>query len=201
MKENGLLCNVKRYKAKRKSDRRKPRPNEKNQWWGIDMTKFLVRNVGWVYLVVVIDWYTKKIIGFNVSTGCKSKEWKKAMEMAVNTACPEVSRKYKINLMSDNGSQPTSIAFMQECATLGINQAFTSYDNPKGNADTERVIGTLKEECIWLNEWKTFSEVIEGIFKGVRDYNADHLHSALDYLSPNEFEEKLERKNTLKNVA
>ena len=55
--------------------------------------------------------------------------------------------------MSDNGCQPTSMAFMQACSTLGIQQAFTSYNNPKGNADTERVMRTLKEECLWLQEW------------------------------------------------
>lgn len=45
-------------------------------------------------------------------------------------ACPKISREYGINLMSDNGNQPTSVAFMKECALLGIEQAFTSYDNP-----------------------------------------------------------------------
>ncbi len=169
MKEHSLL-----RKAKRKSNRKKPRPAKKNQWRGIDMTKFMVQNVGWVYFVVVLDWRTKKIIGFNVST----------------------DRKSSINLMSDNGSQPTSAAFMEDCANSGINQAFTSYHNPK-----ERVIRTLKEECIRLNEWETFGEVIEGIFKGVKEDNADHLHSALDYLSPNEFEKKLEKENSLENAA
>jgi transposase InsO family protein len=48
--------------------------------------------------------------------------------------------------MSDNGSQPTSRSFMEICAGLGIKQAFTAYNNPKGNADTERMMRTLKEE-------------------------------------------------------
>jgi putative transposase len=56
-------------------------------------------------------------------------------------------------LGSDNGCQPTSVAFMRACSTLGIHQAFTSDNNPKGNADTERVMRTLKEECLWLQEW------------------------------------------------
>jgi putative transposase len=41
---------------------------------------------------------------------------------------------------------------MKTCATLGITQAFTSYNNPKGNADTERLMRTLKEELLWLRE-------------------------------------------------
>ena len=201
MQENDLLCEMKRYKVKRKSDKAKPRPDKKNQWWGIDMTKFMVNKLGWIYLVVVIDWYTKKIVGFDVNIRCKSDRWKKALQMAVNIACPNGSREYEINLMSDNGCQPTSIAFMNECATLKINQAFTSYGNPKGNADTERVIGTLKEECIWINEWETFGEVVDGIKKGIQEYNEDHIHSTLDYLSPNEFEKKLEMENSTQHAA
>jgi putative transposase len=55
--------------------------------------------------------------------------------------------------MSDHGCQPTSMAFMQVCNTLGIHQVFTSNNNPKGSADTERVMRTLKEECLWPHEW------------------------------------------------
>jgi putative transposase len=58
-----------------------------------------------------------------------------------------------LSLTSDNGCQPTSVAFMRACSTLGIHQAFTSSNNPKGNADTERVRRTLTEECLWLQEW------------------------------------------------
>ena len=57
-----------------------------------------------------------------------------------------------VSWMSDHGCQPTSLAFMKACSTLGIHHAFTSDNNPKGNADTERVIRTLKEECLWLQE-------------------------------------------------
>jgi putative transposase len=48
--------------------------------------------------------------------------------------------------MSDDGCQPTAVVFMKAYSTLGIQQAFTSYNNPKGNADTERVMRTLKFE-------------------------------------------------------
>ena len=55
--------------------------------------------------------------------------------------------------VSDNGSQPTSGKFINEASILGIKQVFASYDNPKGNADTERVIRTLKEDLVWTREW------------------------------------------------
>jgi len=51
--------------------------------------------------------------------------------------------------MSDNGSQSTLVGFMKACWELNIHQAFTSYNNPKRNADTERVFRTMKEELLW----------------------------------------------------
>jgi len=48
--------------------------------------------------------------------------------------------------MSDNGSQPTSLSFMKACFNLEVHQAFTNYNNPKGYADTVRMIRTIKEE-------------------------------------------------------
>ena len=74
--------------------------------------------------------------------------------------------------MSDNGSQPTSVAFIKTCATLDIHQAFTSYNNPRGDADTERVIRTLKEECLWLHEWTSPFELAEAVTTWIeRTYN------------------------------
>jgi hypothetical protein len=57
-------------------------------------------------------------------------------------------RAARIDAMRDHGCQPTSTRFMRTCATLGIHQVFTSDNNPKGTADTERVMRTLKEECL-----------------------------------------------------
>jgi putative transposase len=70
-----------------------------------------------------------------------------ALNMAVNQQFPDGARGKALSLMSDNGCQPPSIAFMEACSTMEIHQAFTSDNNPKGNADTERFMRTLKEEC------------------------------------------------------
>jgi len=109
--------------------------------------------------------------------------------MAVKEQCPDGVREYNINLMSDNGSQPTSKAFINACTTLEIEQAFTSYNNPKGNANTERVIRTIKEDCIWINEWDSLEEAQKAIEQWIHDYNHLYPHSALDYLSPIEYEQ------------
>lgn len=54
-----------------------------------------------------------------------------------------------MRLVSDNGSQVTSTSFMKSLALLDIEQVFTSYNNPRGNVKTERMIRTIKEEVIW----------------------------------------------------
>lgn len=148
MKANGLLATQTVHKAKRTPQRSKPRADRPKQYWGIDMTKFMIPVIGWVYLVIVFDWYTKKIVGWNISLRSRAAEWKRALEMAIDKEFPEGVREKGLRLISDNGTQPTAVSFMKDMATLGIEQIFTSYDNPKGNADTERMMRTIKEEII-----------------------------------------------------
>lgn len=72
-----------RLKATRTPSRSKPRPTAPQQWWGIDMTKVMVQPLGWVYVVIVLDWYTKKIVGHYAGLQAKSTHWLLALEQAV----------------------------------------------------------------------------------------------------------------------
>jgi putative transposase len=179
-----------RIKAIRTPSRSKPKPDRPNQWWGIDMTKVMVDGFGWMYLVIVLDWYSKKIVGYYTGLECRSKHWLEALDMALNRQFPDGIRGNRLFLMSDNGSQPTSVSFMKTCRSLDINQAFTSYNNPKGNADTERMFRTMKEELLWLREWTSPFELADAIGKWITYYNGNYLHSALGYKSPEKFEEE-----------
>jgi putative transposase len=73
---------------------------------------------------------------------------------------------------------------MKACSTLGILQVFTSYNNPKGNADTERMIRTMKEELFWLREWDSEREISHELNKWVQYYNRSYLDSAHGYRTP-----------------
>lgn len=195
MDKHRLLAHQTKQKAPRKPSGSKPKPIRPNEWWGIDMTKALVNGWGWVYVVIVLDWYTKKILGYHIGLQARAKHWLEALEMAINSACTNGSRELGINLMSDHGSQPTAINFMRECHMLDIKQAFTSYNNPKGNADTERVMRTLKEEFFWQKDWDNVFELTVEFKKFVaEDYNEEYPHSTLKYLSPNEFERRWSEK-------
>jgi putative transposase len=99
--------------------------------------------------------------------------------MAVNRQCPAGARGQGVSLMRDNGGQPTALAFREACGTMGIHQVFTSANNPKGKADTERVIQTRKEECLWLPEWTCPLELIQTLEGWVADDTEQYLHSTL----------------------
>jgi len=189
MKENNLLCPKKAFRKNEAKTKSKPKATRPNQYWGIDMTKFMINGLGWVYLVIVLDWFTKKIVGFDLSLRSRTSDWEKALDMALNNQFKDGVRDKGLNLISDNGSQPTSVAFMKNLSHLGINQIFTTYDNPKGNAETERMMRTIKEEVIWINDFETFEEAENTIGKWIlNDYNKLYIHSALNYKSPEEFE-------------
>jgi len=197
MKKNDLLVDRKRYKAKRTPQRDKPKPVKINQWWGTDMTKFYVQSFGWVYLVVVLDWYSKKVVGYKLNIRSKADDWIDALNMAVDNNCPLGSRQYDLNLMSDNGSQPTSEKYENAAALLGIKHITTSYSNPKGNADTERFMRTFKEEIIYPNEFDSLEEAKKAVEGFITFYNQDYPHSAIGHLSPIDFEKQLTYKNVV----
>jgi putative transposase len=108
----------------------------------------MVAGFGWVYIVLVLDWYTKKIVGYGAGVPCTARQWLAALDMAVNRQFPDGAQGQGVLLMRDNGWQPTAVAFMEAFTTLGIQQAFTRDNNSKGNADTERMMRILKEECL-----------------------------------------------------
>jgi len=156
------------------------------------MTKVLIQSFGWLYLVIILDWFSKKIIGYSLKMRSKADDWLEALNNAVNNQFSQgvLIKQDELFLISDNGSQPTSQKFMQACSLLEIKQIFTCYDNPKGNADTERVIRTIKEDLIWLKEWKFPFEFEEDLRTWISRYNEDFPHSSLGYKTPVQFEKE-----------
>ncbi len=125
-----------------------------------------------------------------------------ALEVALGREFPNGVRGSGLKLISDNGSQPTSVSFMRDMGTLGIEQIFTSYDNPKGNEDTERMMRTIKEKVLWLNEFSSLEEAKQRIAHWIEvDYNKLYVHSGLGYLSPEEFENQYWGEISLREAA
>ncbi|MFH1514068.1 MAG: integrase core domain-containing protein [bacterium] len=70
---------------------------------------------------------------------------------------------------------------MRTCSNLEVHQTDTSYNNPKGNVDTERMMRTLKEELLWLREWSGASDIKFALDRWIEKYNESYLHSAHGY--------------------
>ena len=199
MKENGLVAISHKYRIRRAAATQKARASRPHQVWGIDMTKFWIDSFGWAYLVIILDWYTKKTVGWDLSARSKSEDWLKALDSAVLNEFPNGTRGHGLKLVSDNGCQPTSTAFMKATATLEIEQIYTSFNNPKGNADTERMMRTIKEELIWLNDFASFEQAKDALAHWTdNDYNKLYVHSALGYRSPEEFAKQFDEIITTK---
>lgn len=188
MKEHNLMVTPEiRLKAKRGSIKPKPVADRPNQFWGIDMTKIRMATWGWLYLTIVLDWYTKEIIGYSLNMQSKTDDWLNALDNAVNYRFPNGIRdnlKNRLFLISDNGCQPTSQRFMMNCSLLCIKQIFTTWSNPKGNSDTERVMRTIKEDIVWPFDWDNPFEFEIALNKWILDYNNDFPHQSLNHLTP-----------------
>lgn len=190
MSENRLLISKRsRLLAKRKPLKPKPREKRPNEFWGTDMTKIKIGSFGWVYLHVVLDWYTKELVGYSFSFQSKTEGWLAALNMAVNARYSDGIRQVQSLpcLISANGCQPTSERYMKSCLELGIKQIFTSWNNPKGNTDTERVIRTIKEDLVWPYDWDNPFEFETALSKWITDYNTDFPHQTLKYKTPTQF--------------
>ena len=178
-----------RLQARRTAMRHTPKPARPHEWWGIEMTKVMGEGFGWGSIVVILDWYTKKLVGSYAGMPCAARHWLAALDMAVNRQCSAGARGQGLSLLRDHGCQPTAAAFMRAGATLQMHQAFTSDHNPKGNADTERVMRTLKEAWLWLREWTGPFELSTALEAWMITYHEQSLHSALGDNTPKPFEQ------------
>ncbi|MDD5465935.1 MAG: integrase core domain-containing protein [Candidatus Omnitrophica bacterium] len=76
---------------------------------------------------------------------------------------------------------------MMNCACLGIKQIFTTWSNPKGNFDTERVMRTIKEDIVWCYDWDNPFDFEIALNKWIDNYNTDYPHQALNNLTPKQY--------------
>jgi len=155
-----------------------------NQVWCADITYIRIFN-GFVYLAAIIDIYSRKIVGYAIGKTLSSKLAITALNMAIAT------RKTN-NLIhhSDQGIQYTSKDYIKILKDNGIRISMSAKGNPYDNAFAESFFKTLKQEEVYLWEYKTFSDVVERIPYFILDvYNKKRLHSSLGYRPPEEYEE------------
>jgi putative transposase len=176
------------YKPARPKRVEKMRPVGPNRGWQIDMTSFALSDLSTVYLVMVMDCYSRKIVGWTLDKRCRAGEWIGSLRMALDSE-GLTSKQLCRNLVvrSDNGSQPCSKRFVEFLGKAGVLGQYTGYNAPDDNAYVERVIRTVKEEEIWPNLYDSLSEARAAIEDYVEYYNNERIHSALGYRTPSEF--------------
>ena len=164
---------------------KKMRPVKPNEAWQIDMTNFVLSDLRPLFLVTVVDCFTREIVGWTLSRRCRASEWVSALRMGLESRGLETKSSCAgLTLRSDNGAQPCSKKFVAYLGQAGVAGEYTGYNAPDDNAYVERVFRTIKEELLWLNQYDTMTEAHAAVEAYMRYYNEERIHSALNYRTP-----------------
>jgi len=158
-----------------------------NQVWVSDATGVLTAQ-GWLYLVAVLDVFSRRVIGWAMSPILDAPLVSAALRMALAQRRPAQS----LILHSDRGSQFASAAYRQLLAGHGLVASMSRPGNCYDNAFIESFWSTLKYELVYHHRFATRAQARTAIFDYIETfYNRTRLHSSLDYQSPINFESKL----------
>ncbi|MCK5643470.1 MAG: IS3 family transposase [Gammaproteobacteria bacterium] len=159
------------------------RPNQK---WVVDIS-YIWTQEGWLYLAVVLDLYSRRVIGWAVSNRMKRDLAIRALDMAVALRKPPKGCIHH----SDRGSQYCSHDYQKRLRQHGFKTSMSGKGNCYDNAVVEAFFKTIKAELIWRHPWHTRRAAELAIFEYINGfYNPRRKHSALGWKSPLVFERK-----------
>ena len=168
----------------------RPLPEAPNRVWAGDIT-FIPTSTGWLYLAVVIDLCSRRIIGWSLAEHLRGDLVVAALRQALGTRPAQDTIFH-----SDRGSRYGSAAFRQALTGAGMRQSMSARANPYDNAWTESFIGTLKGEMLQDGCFEDATDARLEIFDYIDGYyNLHRKHSALHYLTPTQFETQLNSLN------
>lgn len=158
--------------------------DQPNQLWMADIT-YLRTWAGWMYLAVVIDAFSRRVVGYAVDDHMRAELPIAALDMATRKRRPRAGLVHH----SDRGSQYNSEAYKEALDKIGALQSMSSTGNCFDNAAAESFFATLKEELIYRHSWPTKSGVAASVAEYIDDfYNLRRRHSTLGNVSPVEYE-------------
>ena len=159
-------------------------------WWVADIT-YIPTWAGFLYLAVVLDTFSRRIVGWAMATHLRTELVLEALNMAMGQRRPAAVIHH-----SDQGSQYTALAFGQRCEEAGVRPSMGSVGDCFDNAMCESFFATLECELLDRRHFKTQIEARMAVFEFIEGwYNPRRRHSAIGYLSPIDYE-NTERQNT-----
>jgi putative transposase len=157
-----------------------------NQVWVGDVT-YIATDEGWLFLAVVLDLFSRRIVGWSLGEQITSEIVIDALRMAWLLRCPE--RAAGLIFHSDRGSQYASYEFAKLLKECGITPSMSRKGNCWDNACSETLFGSLKVERLHGQHLQTRRQGKEEALDWLHWYNQTRLHSTLKYVSPMQFEQ------------
>ena len=158
-----------------------------NRLWGTDMTTTWTKEEGLVAIVPVIDCGCRSLLELRVTKSQESPAVLSAVGAALFKTFGSPSHVPDgLGLRTDHGPQYTGGDCEELCKRWGLDHTFAPVGRPTGNAVTERVIRTMKEECIWLRDWNSIAELQAALDAWRIEYNERRPHQSLKWSTPSE---------------
>ena len=149
-----------------------------NHVWGIDITYIRLQQ-GWMYLVAVLDWYSRYIISWQLDDTLEIPFVLAAVDQALSQAKPVIFN-------SDQGSHFTSPHYIDRLKQAEVQISMDGKGRAIDNIFTERLWRTIKYEEVYLNEYTNPRQARQGLDAYIHFYNHQRFHQALDYATPAE---------------
>ena len=191
MRELGLMVRRK-PKKRRTTNSEHPFPRFENlvadlevtrphQVWVADLTYIRLGSGEFVYLAILLDVFTRQIVGWELGRGLGVELTRKALSRALQQCAPEIHH-------SDQGLQYAASDYITLLKEHGIRPSMAEVGHAEQNGYAERVIRTIKEEEVALNDYPDFETARRQLGRFIEDvYQNKRIHSALGYLTPAEF--------------
>ena len=156
-----------------------------DQLWVADLT-YVRTKAGWLYVAVVLDAWSRRVVGWAMETHLRSELVEKALAMAVIRRQPK-----QVIHHSDQGTQYTSAAFGKRCREAGVRPSMGSVGDAYDNALCESFFATLECELLDRHRFRNPNEARRAVFDFIEGfYNRRRRHSALGYESPVRYEQQ-----------
>lgn len=160
--------------------------DEPDEAWVSDTT-FIATREGWLYLAIILDLFSRQVIGWSMGT-------KNDTALVQNALTMSIWRRGKVNdviVHSDQGSTYGSGAYRQQLSDNNLRCSMSRKGECLDNAVAESFFGTLKNELVYHEDYRTRAQAKQSIFEYIEVfYNRKRRHSFLNYMTPVEYEAK-----------